>query len=131
MRLPTGKRDVVNPEKFLDDGKTFSKGNPKRRSYPRSQVHKVVSYTHGQKQLLTLTVDLALGGMKIKTHEKLPKNECLSFKMVLGKDSISSEGRVVYSKTLSGGHRVSGIQFDRLTRRDSALLRTYLSTVKE
>jgi hypothetical protein len=69
--------------------------------------------------------------MKIKTHEKLPKNECLNFKMVLGKDSISSRGKVVYSRTLSGGQRVSGIQFHRLTRRDSALLRAYLSAVQE
>jgi hypothetical protein len=79
---------------------------PKR--YP---VHKVVSYTHGQKQLLTLTVDLALGGMKIKTHEKLPKNERLNFNMVLGTKSISPEERVVYSKSLPGKQRVSGIQF--------------------
>lgn len=99
---------------------------PKR--YP---VHKVVSYTHGQKQLLTLTVDLALGGMKIKTHEKSPKNDRLDFKMVLGKDSITSEGRVVYSKTRPGGQRVSGIQFLHLSRRDSALLGAYLSAVEE
>lgn len=121
----------MNPEKFHNDDKTLSKGNLERRSYSRYRVHKVVSYTHGQKQLLTLTLDLALGGMKIKTHEKLPKNECLNFKMVLGKDSISSEGRVVYSRNLSGGQRVSGIQFHKLTRRDSALLHAYLSALQE
>jgi hypothetical protein len=70
----------VNPEIFHYDDKTFSKGNPKKKSYPRYQVHKVVSYTHGQKELLTLTVDLALGGMKIVTHEKLPRNEGLNLK---------------------------------------------------
>jgi hypothetical protein len=131
MRLPIGRRVVVDPEKIHNDDKTFSKGNPERRSYPRYQVHKVVSYAHGQKQFLTLTIDLALGGMKIKTHEKLPKNEWLNFKMVLGKNSISLEGRVMYSRNLAGGQRMSGIQFHRLTRRDSALLRAYLSALKE
>ena len=121
----------MNPEIFHNDDKTFSKGNPKKKPYPRYQVHKVVSYTHGQNQLLTLTLGLALGGMKIITHEKLPRNEGPNFKMVLGKDPISSRGRVVYSRTLSGGQRVSGIQFHRLTRRDSALLRAYLSALNE
>ena len=121
----------MKPEKSPSDDKTRSKGNLERRSYSRYRVHKIVSYTRGEKHLLTSTVDLAMCGMKIKTHEKLPKDECLNFKMVLGKDSISSRGKVVYSRTLSGGQRVSGIQFHRLTRRDSALLRAYLSALQE
>lgn len=106
-------------------------GQHERRTHKRYQVHKMVSYTHGQKQLLTLTLDLALGGMKIKTHEKLPQNERLKFTMVLGNGSISSKGRIVYSRTLSGGQHVLGIQFLGLSRRDSALLRVYLTAVKE
>jgi hypothetical protein len=59
------------------------------------------------------------------------KRSCLDFKMVLGKDSISSEGRVVYTKTLSGGQRVSGIQFLGFSRRDSDVLHAYLSDWEE
>lgn len=72
-----------------------------------------------------------MGGMKIKTHEKIRRNERLDFKMVLGKDSISSEGRVVYTKTSSGGQHVSGIQFLGLSQRDSDVLKAYLSDWEE
>jgi len=55
-----------------------------RRAHPRYLVHKIVSYTHGGKDFLTLTVDLGLGGMRINTHFPLPKDEFLNFRLVLG-----------------------------------------------
>jgi hypothetical protein len=102
-----------------------------RRAYARFHVNKIVSYVHGGKQLLTVTMNLSIGGMKIKTHQKLPKNERLNFTLVLGKDSISTEGRVVYSRTLSGKQEVSGIQILGLARRNCALLRAFLSALEE
>jgi len=72
-----------------------------------------------------------MGGMKIKTHYKLPIDESMNFKIVLGGNTISSGGRVVYSRTLPDKKPVSGIQFLGLSRRDSALLRAYLSAVEE
>lgn len=124
-----GKRSIVR--RSAEDIKSFPHGGHERRLHQRYQGHKIVSYIHGQKHLLTLAVDLGMGGMKIKTDYTLPKNERLRFTMVLGNGSISSKGRIVYSRTLSGGQHVSGIQFLGLSRRDSALLRTYLTAVKE
>ena len=124
-----GKQCIV--KRSAENSKSSPKREPDRRIHKRYPVHKIVSYTHGQKQLLTLPVDLGMGGMKIKTHEKLPKNDLLKFTMVLGKDSITSEGRVVYSKTLPDKGRGSGIQFVGFSRRDSALLRAYLSTLEK
>lgn len=69
--------------------------------------------------------------MKIKTHRKFRRNECLDFKTVLGKHSISLEGRVVYNKTRSGGQHVSGIQFLGLSSQDSDILSEYLSDWEE
>lgn len=107
--------------------KSLPSRNPDRRAYQRYQVNKIVSFAHRQKKFLTLAVDLGMGGMKIKTHEKFRRNERLDFKMVLGKDSISLGGRVVNNKTRSGGQRVSGIQFLGLSSRDSDILSAYLS----
>ena len=111
--------------------KSLPSRNPDRRAYQRYQVKKIVSFAHKQKNFLTLAVDLGMGGMKIKTHEIFRRNERLDFKMVLGKDYISSEGRVVYNKTRSGGQRVSGIQFLGLSRRDCDILSPYLSDWEE
>ena len=124
-----GKQCIV--KRLAKNTKFLPNRDPERRAHQRHEVHKVVPYTHGQKHLLTLTLDLAFGGMKIKTDEKLPKNERLKFKMILGKDSITSEGRVVYTKTRPGGQHVSGIQFLGLSRRGSTLLRAYLFTLEE
>lgn len=111
--------------------KSLPSRNPDRRAYQRYQVNKIVSFAHRQKRFLTLAVDLGMGGMKIKTHEKFRRNERLDFKMVLGKDSISLGGRVVYNKTRSDGQRVSGIQFLGLSSRDSDILSAYLSDWEE
>ena len=124
-----GKQCIL--KRSVENTKSLSNRDPERRSYPRYQLHKIVSYTLRGKELLTVTMDLTMGGMKIKTHYKLPKNERLKFKMILGTKSISPEGRVVYSRTLPDKERVSGIQFLGLSRRDSALLRAYLTAVKE
>ena len=102
-----------------------------RRAYARYQVHKIVSYAHRGKKLLTVTMDLTAGGMKIKTHYRLSKNERLRFKMILGTKSISPKGTVLYSRTLPDKNRLSGIQFLGLSRRDSALLRAYLAAIKK
>ena len=124
-----GKQLIM--KRFPDDKKSFVRKKHERRAYARYTVSKIVSYDHRDKEFLTVTTNLAMGGMKIKTHFKLPKNERLKFKMILGTKSISPEGRIVYSRTLPNKNRVSGIQFLGLSRRDSALLRAYLAAVKE
>lgn len=124
-----GKQLIM--KRFSEDSGPIPEREHERRASPRYKVHKIVTYTYREKPLLTVTVDLGMGGMKIKTHYKLPMNESMNFKIVLGGNTISSEGRVVYSKTLPDTGRVSGIQFLRLSRRNSALLRVYLSAVEE
>lgn len=125
----SGKRRILRGSS--EHAKSSPSRNPDRRAYQRYQVKKIVSCAHRQKKFLTLAVDWGMGGMKIKTHEKIRRNERLDFKMVLGKDSISSEGRVVYTKTSSGGQHVSGIQFLGLSQRDSDVLKAYLSDWEE
>ncbi len=123
-----GKQLIM--KRFSEDSEPIPEREHERRAYPRYKVQKIVSYTHRGKKLLTVTVDLGMGGMKIKTHYKIPKNESMNFEIVLGDSSISSEGRVVYSKMVSDTGRVSGIQFLRLSRRDSALLHACLSAIE-
>lgn len=123
-----GKQRIM---KRIPEDTNPSQREHERRAYARFHVNKIVSYAHGGKQLLTVTMNLSIGGMKIKTHQKLPKNERLNFKLVLGNHAISAEGRVVYSRTLSGKQEVSGIQFLGLSQRNCALLRAFLSALEE
>ena len=120
------------PLKRLPENPTSPpKRGHERRAYPRYEIPTIVSYAHRQKQLLTSTLNLSMGGMKIKAHQVLPKNEEVDFTIVLEGKSIASSGRVIYNKVLRGDQRISGIQFLGLSRRASLLLREHLSTSLE
>lgn len=118
------------PLKRLPENPSSSpKRGRERRTHPRYEIHTIVSYAHRQKQLLTSTLNLSMGGMKIKAHQILPRNEEVDFTVVLGGKSIASSGKVIYNKVLPGDQRISGIQFFGLSRRASDLLREHLSSL--
>jgi hypothetical protein len=102
-----------------------------RRTYPRYRIHKIVSYSYGGKEFITLTLDLGLGGMKLSTYSSLPQDERLSFKLVLGVDSIGPRGRIAYSRFLSDNETFSGVQFIELSSGDLMLLDQYLASLEE
>lgn len=120
---------------FLSDsGAGFEMDAPRRRSnrnHKRYSVQKIVSYQEDGKNFLTLTVDLGLGGMRIKTHSSLPAGKRRPFKLVLGTDSIRVAGRIVHNGTLLNRQKVAGIQFMGLSRQGRKLLKDYLGTLEE
>lgn len=101
-----------------------------RRGHPRYPIHRIVSYHHEDQSVLTLTLDLGLGGMKIKTYAPLPRDECLRFRLVLGVNSIWLKGRVAYSRLSSDHQAVSGIEFIELSKGDQVSLGDYLSSLE-
>ncbi len=67
--------------------------------------------------------------MKIKAHHDIPSDEFLTFKLVLGKSSIFTKGRIVYYRFLPDKGNVSGIQFLEVSVPDRVLLNDYLSSM--
>jgi len=104
---------------------------PLRRSHPRYPVQKIASYHYEGRSFLTLTLDLGLGGMKIRTHQFLSEDERLHFKLVLGRNSIWLKGRIAHSLYLPDRQSVSGIQFIEVSQGDRVLLENYLSTLNQ
>jgi c-di-GMP-binding flagellar brake protein YcgR len=100
---------------------------PQPRNHPRYPVPKITSYHYDGREFSTLTLDLGLGGMRIKTPDQLPEGEQLKFKLVLVNRPISLKGKVVYSDVRSGNERVSGIQFMKLSTHAHSMLRDYLA----
>jgi hypothetical protein len=100
------------------------------RGHPRHLVHRIASYYFGGKRFLTVTLDLGMGGMKIKTPHCLPEGDHLSFRLVLESDAIWLKGRIVYSRFLPDKQGVSGVQFIDLSADAHSLLQGYLSTVE-
>lgn len=102
---------------------------PLRRSHSRYSIKKIVSYCYEEKRFLTFTLNLGLGGMKIKTHYNIPEGENLDLTLVLGNTSIDLKGRTVYSHVLPGKQKVSGIEFVDLSERDRNTLRNHLAAL--
>ncbi|MBW2056051.1 MAG: PilZ domain-containing protein [Deltaproteobacteria bacterium] len=98
-----------------------------RRSHPRPELQRIVSYFHRGKRFLTVTLNLGLGGMKIRTPYHIPECRNLGFRLVLAGQSIRLRGKVVYSRLLSDHETVSGVQFLGLSRKAEAALRRELS----
>jgi hypothetical protein len=101
------------------------------RSHSRYPIHKVVSYQYQGKSLLTFTLDLSMGGMKIKTQSALPRDEYLRFKLVLGANSFWLRGRIAYSRFTPDQQIVSGVHFVGLSRDKRQSLQNYLATLEE
>jgi hypothetical protein len=99
---------------------------PLRRNHLRYPANKVISYSHRDKRLLTVTLNLGLGGMKTKTPYHLSPGELLDFTLVLGDASIGLKGRTVYSHALPNKQKISGIEFIDLSEQDWRMLRDYL-----
>lgn len=102
-----------------------------RRGYPRYPVQRIASYHYGGRRFLTLTLDLGLGGMKIKTNYHLPEGEHLDFKLVLGDRSIWVKGRIAYSGFFTDKQSVSGVQFVELSSQADTILRDYIANSEE
>ena len=102
-----------------------------RRGYPRYSAQKIASYHWQGRKLLTLTLDLGLGGMKIKTHRCFPENELLNFKLILDNHSIWVKGRITYSNFPPDKEGASGIEFMELSLKDRSSLERYLATLGE
>jgi len=102
-----------------------------RRIHPRYAVQKIISYRYKRKRYLTLTLNVGLGGVKIKTHCRVPGGKHLDLDLVLGSTSIGLKGRTVYSDLLPGGQMVSGVQFTEMSGQGQSMLRGYLSTLEQ
>ncbi|MBW2122465.1 MAG: PilZ domain-containing protein [Deltaproteobacteria bacterium] len=102
---------------------------PLRRSHPRYPVQKIASYDYEGRSFLTFTLDLGLGGMKIKTHRYIREDERLSFRLVLDRGLVCLKGRIAYSLLLPEYRNVSGIQFLQVSKKDLGLLAFYLDAL--
>jgi hypothetical protein len=100
---------------------------PERRTHPRYPTGKIVSCSHRDKRFLTLTLNLGLGGMKIKTHYHLPQGAVLDFNLILRDFSVDLKGRTLYSQGgLPRKQKASGIEFMDLSEQNRNMSHDYL-----
>ena len=77
----------------------------------------------------TKTADVSLGGLRVQTDEPLAKNQKIRVGFIVNSCPIEAEGRVVYSLKAGSGY-LSGLSFDRISRRDIENLSKYLGMLE-
>ena len=110
---------------------SFRKVIGERRTHQRYPVKQIVSCDRAGKRFLTVTLDVGLGGMKIKTPHSLQKDEMLDMKLVLKHHSVCLRGRAVYSCLFSHEESISGIQLTQISERDLLKLHDYFRALDE
>jgi hypothetical protein len=98
-----------------------------RRRYPRYSICLPVSVFFLEKRIMTHTLDVGLGGMKIYADQVLPFRQEFLFRMVLGPKFIWIKGRIIFTQTQPDAVNFSCIQFAEASKENLLILQEYFS----
>jgi diguanylate cyclase (GGDEF)-like protein len=101
-----------------------------RRKFRRFLNSSLVIFNTNENEKVCKTVDLSMGGTKIRTKEEMKQDEIINLTLVLGNKAIKAKGDVVYSKR-SGEQELfcSGIKFLDFPVSHRESLKAYLSSL--
>jgi c-di-GMP-binding flagellar brake protein YcgR len=104
-----------------------------RRSYPRFSVSHPALYLSDVYPRATVasTLDLSLGGTRIKIPHSLIAGERLAITIVIHHQPIMCRAKTIYVAWLDKGKIEAGLQFEELSPHDKRCLTQYLSGVTE
>ncbi len=104
-----------------------------RRAHPRVDVSHPVLYRSDlyPRPNIASTRNLSQGGSRIKIPYSLVAGEGLEVSIAIHPQVVRCRGKVVYVSWLEQGKMEAGIQFEKLSGRDSLYLRHYLSHLLE
>ena len=133
------EKNTISIFKGIDDAETIKtetippnliSNSQDRRKFRRFLNTSLIIFTTNGNEKVTKTVDLSLGGAKIRTQEPLSGDDLFSLTLVLGNQAIKAKGDVVYST--SEGERplfYSGIKFIDFSAFHRDTLKDYLSSL--
>lgn len=101
-----------------------------RRKFRRFLSSSLIIFQTNGEEKVTKTVDLSLGGIKIRTGESLNKGNMISLVLILGNRAVKAKGDVVYSSR-QGEQPLfySGIKFLNFSGPHRESLKDYLSSL--
>ena len=97
-----------------------------RRRYPRFELSQALSYQCGATRGTLRTVDVSLGGVKIRTDSPIPIDETVDLTLLLEYEAIRPGGKVVWSNPSSDGKYDVGISFETISHRCLKRLERFL-----
>jgi len=98
-----------------------------RRKHRRFELINLVVYKQFEIEKITKTINLSMGGMKMRTEFPVPLHEELEVSIRMGGDIFKSEGKVMYANERKDGDYDIGVNFINAPKESLNLLSQYLS----
>jgi len=98
-----------------------------RRRHRRFELINLVVYKQFEIEKITKTINLSVGGMKMRTEFPVPLHEELEISIKIGDEIFESEGKVMYANQRKDGDYDIGVNFINAPEESLKLLSQYLS----
>ena len=98
-----------------------------RRKHRRLELINLVVYKQFEIEKITKTINLSMGGMKMRTEFPVPLHEELEIAIKIGDDIFRSQGKVIYANERKDGDFDIGVNFINSPEGSLNLLNQYLS----
>ncbi|NIS59443.1 MAG: hypothetical protein GTO13_01690 [Proteobacteria bacterium] len=98
-----------------------------RRRDRRFELINLVVYKQFEIENITKTINLSMGGMKMRTEFPVPLDEELEISIKIGDGIFKSEGKVIYANEREDGDYDIGVNFINASEESLNLLSQYLS----
>ncbi|MBW2056974.1 MAG: PilZ domain-containing protein [Deltaproteobacteria bacterium] len=97
-----------------------------RRKHRRLELTHLVAYKSFDIEAITETLNISIGGMKIRTDFPVGKSEILHVSLRIGSERFESQARVIYCNPQHDQAYEMGLAFENTSDKDLALLGQYL-----
>lgn len=97
-----------------------------RRRHKRYELSLALAYQWGAARDTLRTVDVSLGGIKVRTDSPFPIDQSLRLTILIGNAAIKPVGKVVRSKPISGRKYDAGICFESISPEYAISLEQFL-----
>lgn len=97
-----------------------------RRKYRRLELTNLVVYKNFDIEEITETVNIGMGGMKIRTEFSIEENQSLDVSLKIGEQEFKSTARVIYCNPREDQAYEIGLRFEKTSEEHLSLLSHYL-----
>jgi len=98
-----------------------------RRKHKRLELTHLVAYKSFHIEEVSETVNISMGGMKIKTEFPIDRDESLEVSLKIGENDFRSRARVIYCRMREDESYEVGVRFEDTTPRHIHMLSEYLN----
>lgn len=98
-----------------------------RRKHQRLELANLVAYKNFDIEEVTETINISMGGMKIRTEFPIEEGESLDLSLRIGREEFKSKARVIYCNLGEDQAFEIGLRFEETSETDLSLLNQYIS----